>query len=60
MWIQNDIPFSDFDNSYFLELFNMKKRIEGSEITFKINKDKFNKFQTSLPKKNIYWIQMEK
>ena len=29
----------------------MKKRIEGSEITFKINKDKFNQFQTSLPKK---------
>ena len=45
------LHFSDFDDSYFLKLFNMKKRIEGSEITFKINKDKFNQFQTSLPKK---------
>ena len=46
------LHFSDFDNNtYFLKLFNMKKKIEGSEIAFEIPKDKFDQFQTSLQKK---------
>ena len=34
---------------FFLKLFNMRKKIEGNEVTFQFSEKKFNKFQFSLP-----------
>lgn len=45
------LHLSDFNRNYFLKLFDKKSKIEGSEITFKIPKKKFNQFQTSMKKR---------
>ena len=50
------LHFSDFEHPYSLKLFNMEKRIEGSEITFEITKEKFNQFETTL-RENIYILE---
>ena len=50
------LHFSDFEHPYSLKLFNMEKKIEGSEITFEIKKEKFNQFEITL-RENIYILE---
>ena len=45
------LHFSDFEKHYNLKIFDMIKKIEGSELTFETYDEKFNQFETTLLKK---------